>query len=330
VKRKLWILLLAAAVALLGTPGLAGAQSVIAHRGASGYLPEHTLAGFAFAYAQGADFLLLDLMMSSDGFLIALHDRTLEATTDVAAVFPGRHRSDDRYYAADFSLPELRLLTVHERSRAGAAVYPGRFPPDYGLFSIPTVEEVILLVQGLNRSTGRDVGLYLDLQWTQWHRDQGLYMEEALLELLRLYGYKGPRANLYIQSAESSSLGFIRYTMNAEFSLIQRISEAEEHDFYATPEGLGEIAEYADGIAPSKYRIEGGSDHISEGMLLVQEAQALGLLVFPYTLRADRLSPYASSFDDELRRFFFQYGVDGVITDFPDHAVLLLQRTGAR
>jgi glycerophosphoryl diester phosphodiesterase len=134
----------------------AGAKkNVIAHRGASGYLPEHTLEAVAMAYAMGADYLEQDVVLTKDDHAIVLHDIHLEAVTNVAQVFPRRARSDGRYYAIDFTLAEIKALQVHERIAlpAGAAVYPKRFPVGWSRFEIPTLEEEITLVQGLNKST---------------------------------------------------------------------------------------------------------------------------------------------------------------------------------
>src|ERR671913_1263146 len=111
---------------------------VIAHRGASGYLPEHTLAGKALAYGLGADFLEQDVVATRDSQLVVLHDIYLDDVTDVAVRFPGRHREDGRHYVVDFDLAELQTLTVFERRAPGssAAKFPSRFPADIGLFGI--------------------------------------------------------------------------------------------------------------------------------------------------------------------------------------------------
>jgi glycerophosphoryl diester phosphodiesterase len=122
---------------------------VIAHRGASGYLPEHTLESAAYAHALGADFIEQDVVLSRDGELVVLHDIHLETTTDVAARFPGRARADSRYYAIDFSWPELRSLAVRERFDpvTGKAVFPGRFPDNGGPFRLCTLEEQLRLIE---------------------------------------------------------------------------------------------------------------------------------------------------------------------------------------
>lgn len=306
------------------------AYAVVAHRGASGYLPEHTLAAYAYAHAQGADFLEPDLMMSSDGVLIALHDRTLNATTNAAVVFPKRARDDGLHYAVDFTMDELKMLTVVERNRDGTAAFPQRFPVESGLFTIPTLEELILLTQGLNKSTGRDVGIYPETKSSAWHRDQGLNLERALIELLAAYGYEGPDANVMVQSFEPESLKYIRFELGSELPLVQLIANIGLHAHMTTAEGLDEIATYAVGIGPAKRLIEDAAGNPVSELALVKGAHARGLVVHPWTFRSDALPAYADSIEDELRRFFFEYDVDGVFIDFPDAAVKLLEAAGYR
>jgi glycerophosphoryl diester phosphodiesterase len=134
-------------------PPPAAGKIVIGHRGASGYLPEHTLEAYALAHGQGADYIEPDLVRTRDGAFLCLHDIYLEPTTDVATVFPGRARADGRFYAADFTLEEIRRLRVRERLER-------RFPRDASRFAAPTFEEMIELVAGLNRTTGRGGGVY--------------------------------------------------------------------------------------------------------------------------------------------------------------------------
>ena len=133
---------------------------VIAHRGASGYLPEHTLGAKTLAYGLGADYLEQDVVATRDSELVVLHDLTLNDVTDVAQRFPDRTRNDGLHYVVDFTLAELKQLTLFERRIAGrdAPKYPGRFPAGVGAGSIATLEEELRLIQGLNRSTGSAAG----------------------------------------------------------------------------------------------------------------------------------------------------------------------------
>ena len=157
-------------------PSPPAGRLVIGHRGACGYLPEHTLESYALAHGQGADYIEPDLVRTRDGAFLCLHDIYLEPTTDVAAVFPGRARADGRYYAIDFTLEEVRRLRVRER-------LDRRFPQGASRFAVPTFEEMIELVAGLNRTTGRRAGIYPELKQPAFHRDEGQPMEEAFLAI---------------------------------------------------------------------------------------------------------------------------------------------------
>ena len=183
--RSLLALLLALAPAVLAQPAR---PLVVAHRGASGYLPEHTLAAKAHAHALGADFLEQDIVLTKDDVPVVLHDVYLDAVTDVARRFPGRARPDGRHYALDFTLAELRQLEVRERVnlKTGEAQYPARYPSaaaPTGL-RIPTLEEELTLVQALNRSTGRVAGIYPEIKAPRWHREQGRDPSRVILPVL--------------------------------------------------------------------------------------------------------------------------------------------------
>src|SRR5690554_5894402 len=135
---------------------------VIAHRGASGYLPESTLPAYVLAYESGADYLEMDLVMSRDGIPVVFHDLVLDDTTDVAERFPGHVRADGRWYVSDFTVAELRQLNVFER-------FEGRFPKNVKGYSIPTFEAVLQLVQELNNLSGCNVGVYLEIKHPKYH-----------------------------------------------------------------------------------------------------------------------------------------------------------------
>ena len=175
--RCLSTLLTLAMVPLSVLPAAAQDKIVIAHRGASGYLPEHSLPAKAMAHAMGADFIEQDLVLTRDNRLVVLHDLYLDAVTDVARVFPDRGRPDGHFYAIDFTLAELRRLALTERlvieDGRSQPRFPGRFPPGQSSFRISTFEEEIELIQGLNRSTGRNVGLYPEIKSPAFHRHEG-------------------------------------------------------------------------------------------------------------------------------------------------------------
>ncbi len=303
-----------AVVLAVGLVAAAGEKIVIGHRGAAGYLPEHTLAGYAFGYALGADYIEPDLVMTKDGVLICLHDIYLESTTDVEQVFPDRHRADGHFYAIDFTLAEIKELSVHERCRRdGRPYFPGRFPVGKSHFQVPTFAEMVELIQGLNRSTGRNVGIYPELKRPSWHRDQGYDIAAVLMEALDRYGYRGRDAKIFVQCFEPDTLKRLREEFHTQLPLIQLVSASPAYWRMQRREGLAEIARYADGIGPNKSIIERNPAYVAW-------AHELGLVVHPYTFRADSLPAGYRSLTEELEKFLFTYGVDGVFTDFPDIA----------
>jgi len=300
---------------------------VIAHRGASGYLPEHTLESYAMAYALGADFIETDLALTKDGIFVCIHDIYLEYTTNVREVFPERARKDRHWYVVDFSLEEIKQLNVHERVRAnGIPYFPSRFPLSFSKFEVPTFREMIELIQGLNKSTGSNVGIYPEIKKPGWHVQQGFPMEEALLEMLNQYGYKGEDANIFIQCFEAEPLKKLCFDLGTDLPLVLLTWEknwnygGDVKPFTAklTEDILDEIAMYADGIGPYKNRIE-------VNPAIVQWAHERGLLVHTWTMRADSLPVQYQDFDEELFRFYITYKVDGVFTDFTDKAIQFLR-----
>ena len=305
-------LLIIGFVLLVSLVALGTEKVVIGHRGAAGYIPEHTLEGYAYAHALRADYIEPDLVLTKDGQFICLHDIYLEPTTDVETAFPDRRRNDGHWYAADFTLAEIRQLRVHERCRNnGEPYYPGRFSVGLSHFSVPTFVEMIELIQGLNRSTGRSAGIFPEIKKPGWHTSEGLPMEEALLDTLDRYGYTGPDANIFVQSFEPDSLKRLRFELGSEIPLLQAISASWAYANMWTEQGLGEIAAYANAIGPSKAIIETNPE-------FVEWAHERELTVFPYTFRADDLPAKYASLDEEIRTFLFVHNVDGLFTDFPD------------
>jgi glycerophosphoryl diester phosphodiesterase len=306
---------------------------VIAHRGASGYLPEHTLAGIAAAHVMGADYVEPDVVLSKDDVPVVLHDIHVDGVTDVARRFPDRKRADGRYYAIDFTLAELRQLAVTERFNpaTAAVVFPGRFPQWKASFQIPTLEEELQLVQGLNKSRGKDTGVYPEIKAPAWHRQQGRDISRIVLGLLARYGYAAKADKFYLQCFDFEEVKRIRGELGFKGKLVQLLGEngAESTTDYLrlrTPQGLDEAARVADGIGPSLTHVVTGSKgsplRISD---LVKDAHARGLTVHPYTFRADALPPYAASLEELLRIFVVEVGVDGVFTDQADRAVAFMR-----
>ncbi len=295
---------------------------VIAHRGASGYLPEHTLAAKAMAHAMGADFLEQDVVATRDGELLVMHDIVLDRVSDVAERFPARARSDGRYYCIDFSLAEIKSLRVGERRAApgDAARYPGRFPLEAGAFEIPTLEEELRFIAGLVRSTGRPVGIYPEIKEPAWHRQHGIDITPRVLATLAAHGYTEPSSPAFLQCFGPAELVRARDVLGCRLRLVQLL----EGDGRAPPgpEQLAEIKRYAAAIGPSldllcEADARGARPAPSA---LGDQARAAGLAVHAYTLRADDLPPGVASFESLLELSLVDCGVDGVFTDFPDRA----------
>ncbi len=259
---------------------------VIAHRGASGHRPEHTLEAYALAIEMGADVIEPDLVPTKDGHLIARHDRELERTTDVADRFPDR---EGRWVSEAFTLAEIQTLRARERTATRSHAFDGQY-------AIPTFEEVVELALRLGHSRGRPVGLYPETKHPSYFRRIGLPIEEPLLSTLGRHGLNTRDAPVFIQSFEADNLRALRRTTTVR--LTQLVDDPEK----VTDAGLSAIAAYADGIGPNKNLVVGTD--------LVARAHRAGLFVHAWTLLADA----------EIRQVR-SLGVDGIFTDFPDVAV---------
>lgn len=330
------------ALAALSSFAAPHAPIVIAHRGASGYLPEHTLAAKACAHAMGADYLEQDVVLSKDNVPMVLHDVQIDTVTDVAQRFPERKRSNGRYYAIDFTVQELKQLRVLERfdPKTGKAVYPQRFPLGQSQFSISTLEEELQLIQGMNRSTGRVAGIYPELKAPSWHRHEGKDIASIVLPILARYGYKSKEDPIILQCFDFGEVKRVRSELGYKGRQILLIGKYGTGHFNAAgkeatddnsklliPEGLAEIARYADGIGPSITHI---ADTDKAGGVAIRNvvslAHAAGLLVHPYTYRKDAAPAWAKSPDAFFELFFGKIGVDGMFTDHPDLAVAFLKK----
>ena len=310
---------------------------VVAHRGASGYLPEHTLEAKAMAYAMGVDYLEQDVVMTRDDQLLVLHDITLERTTDVATRFADRARADGHYYVIDFTLAELRQLRVNEGVRADGntrrAIYSERFPVDTATFRLNTLEEEIEMIQGLNKSTGQNVGVYPEIKAPEFHRAEGKDLSTAVIRVLKQYGYTTKQDKVFVQTFSHEELRILHDEIlpaaGVSLNLVQLVGGEEAYGWMFNAEGMATVARYADGFGPEKSLIidrDSTPDNIiiSE---LVELAHANGLQVHPYTVRADegQVPQFAENFEELLDLYYFDAGVDGVFTDFPDRAVNFLR-----
>lgn len=302
---------------------------IIAHRGASGYLPEHTRPAKVLAYFMGADYLEQDVVATRDDELLVIHDIHLDRVTDVASRFRKRARSDGRFYVRDFTLAEIRTLNVRERVNSdGSPVYADRYPPGVGHFELQTLGEEIDLISRLNAASGRQVGLYPEIKRPAWHREEGVDVAALLLDSLHEHGYSHSEDPVFVQCFDDAELRRLREEYRYPWKLIQLIGEnawneaATDYEAVRTPEGLEAVAATADGIGPwlpQLYSFVDKSDDVMPTNL-TRTAHDLGLLVHPYTFRRDDLPPGFTSFDELLRFFTAEVAIDGLFTDFPDLA----------
>lgn len=303
---------------------------IIAHRGASGYLPEHTLAAKALAYGQGADYLEQDVVLSKDGVPVIFHDTHIDTTTDVAKKFPGRQRADGRFYALDFTLAELRQLNLSERfsPKTGKAAFPQRFPVGLGSFSVVTLEEEIQFIQHLNRTTGRDVGIYPELKAPSWHHKEGRDLAAAVLPILRRHGYDAKGSACFLQCFELAEIRRLRGELGWKGRLIMLLGAKgkgpgdTDFTYLQTDAGLAELAKLVDGIGPPLGSYVTGKTPAERKVTdLAARARQAGLFSHPYTLRADELPRCVATVDELLRVLFDEAKVEGLFTDFPDRCV---------
>lgn len=313
---------------------------VIAHRGASGYLPEHTLEAYTLAVTQGADYIEPDLVCTRDGVLVARHENEIGSTTDVATRFPDRRTSRivdgavvTGWFVEDFTLDELRTVRARERLAT-------RDHANDGAFAVPTWEEVLDLVKRLQAETGRKVGVYPETKHPTYFRALGLPLEEPLLASLARRGLDHPAAPVFIQSFETGNLQWLRPRTGAR--LIQLLEatggpwdlagsgQGGSYAAMAGPAGLAGIARYADGIGPHKRLIVPTTEagHLGMATTLVHDAHAAGLLVHPWTFRSEPEFLHAAYEGDPARELqqFAALGVDGVFADFPDVALAALSQ----
>lgn len=295
---------------------------VIAHRGASGYLPEHTTEAAALAHGMGVDFIEQDVVLTKDGVPVVLHDVTLNSVTDVADVFPGRD-TEGKFYVFHFTLQELKTLKVTER-RTGKI----RFPKGQGNFRIATLKEHLELIQGLNQSRNAAVGVYVELKQPALHREHKLDLAKTVLQTLNEFKYTRAEDNIFVQCFEEAETKRLRTELKCRLRLIQLYSKRP------TSAQLSEISQYADGIGiniqalvdPASLTESSSSEEVAANDF-VTEAHAAAMLVHAWTFRTDQLPAWADSADDLLAFLFAEAHVDGVFADQPDAAVRYLKKS---
>ena len=312
---------------------------VIGHRGAPAYRPEHTVASFDLAIDLGAEVIEPDVVVSRDGVLVVRHESELSWSTDIAAhpEFADRRTTrevDDEectgWFTEDFTHEELRTLRAVERMpelRPRNTAYDGRF-------GILTLAEVIELAR--TRSTAaRQIRVLAELKHPRWSTEHGLPMAELVADELRRLDAVAPTGPVMVQSFEAGVLRDLRARLGEDGpELVQLVDDLPEGDRMVTPAGLREISTYAQAIAPSVERVllTGRGRPVTGRSPLVDEAHRAALAVFCWTLRAEnvflprhlRLGKAPEALGDALgeARQLLALGVDGLITDSPDTAVL--------
>ncbi len=313
--------LLAAAllvVASCARPGLAPIPSdrpvVIAHRGASGHRPEHTVAAYTLAVQMGADFIEPDLVSTKDGVLIARHENEIGGTTDVAQKFPDRKTRKivdgdtmTGWFTEDFTLAELRTLRAKERLPFRSHAYDGQF-------AIPTFDEVLALADSLGRARGRVVGVYPETKHPTYHRSIGLPLEEKLLAALKARALDDRKAPVFIQSFEDGNLRTLRGQTTVKLVYLTSTPLSAER--------LRDIATFADGVGVNQ-RLVVGADSAAAPTSLIRDAHAAGLAVHVWTTRSEPVflaKRYGGDPVAEVRELV-RLGADGIFGDFPDVVV---------
>jgi glycerophosphoryl diester phosphodiesterase len=321
---------------------------VIGHRGASGHMPEHTLAAYSLAIEQGADFIEPDLVMTKDGVLVARHENEIGATTDVADHHEFASRKTTKaidgvsvtgWFTEDFTLAELKTLRARERIpqlRPGNTRFDGRF-------EVPTFDEVLALARAAERGRDAPIGVYPETKHPTYFASLGLSMSEPLLAALTAHGYRSRDALVFIQSFEVGNLRELR--SRTQLRLVQLIeAEGVPYDLatsnnprtYAellTPAGLASVAAYADAIGVHKSlviprRLDGT---LAAPTPLVRHAHAAGLAVHGWTFRAENEflpRDFRSGTDPAARGdlideidAYLEAGIDGFFTDHPELGV---------
>jgi glycerophosphoryl diester phosphodiesterase len=337
---------LAAPPALADGGGRTRRPVIIGHRGAAGYRPEHTLASYELAARMGADFIEPDLVSTRDHVLVARHEPDITGTTDVASrpEFAARRTTKlldgvavTGWFTEDFTLAELKALRAVERLpsvRQRNTLYDHRF-------EVPTFDEILDLRSRLSTELGRQIGVYPETKHPTFFQAAGVPLEEPLVAALRRAGLDHPDSPVFVQSFEAANLRELRsrYRLRAPLVFLTSatgtpFNDARHYADYLTPAGLHELSGYVDAIGPDKNQV---IPRLADGSLgaptsLVADAHAAGLVVHPYTFRAENQflpadyrvgtdpDGYGRAIDEQIT--FLSAGLDGFFTDQADIGVL--------
>jgi glycerophosphoryl diester phosphodiesterase len=323
------------ALAAAASPALAQPEKkrplVIAHRGASGERPEHTLMAYTLAIDEGADFIEPDLVCTKDGHLVVRHENEISGTTDVAgrAEFAGRKatRTIDGakvtgWFTEDFTLAELKTLRARERLptlRPGSAKFDG-------LYAIPTYQEVVDLAEAEGRRVGRVIGTYPEMKHPAYFAGIGLPLEARLADALKRNGLNSASAPVLVQCFEAEPLKAIGRLTRARRVML--VAQGPAPVDIKSAAGLKAIAAFAEGLGPEWPLVvpivDGG---LGPATSLVKDAHAAGLQVHPWTVRAENAflppklrkgtAPAEHGEVETLLKAIYASGADGLFSDFP-------------
>jgi len=308
---------------------------VIGHRGACGYLPEHTLASYKLAIKQGADYIEPDVVSTKDGVLIARHENEISGTTDVAKKFPKRKRTKvidgfkvTGWFTEDFTWAEIQTLRAKERVSF-------RNQKNNGKYRIPSLAQILSFLDAHNREHTKKIGVYIETKHPSYFQKIGLALEPKLLKVLKTYGFHHKNAPVFIQSFEVSNLQWLHKRTKLPLIQLLYVPKFRPYDFVLkkdprtygslmTPKGLKFIATYAKGIGPWKGLILPGGKRARSLCTnkLIQNAHKHGLLVHAYTFRNEKrfLNKFFNGDPVQEYHFFMRLGLDGLFSDFPDTA----------
>jgi glycerophosphoryl diester phosphodiesterase len=324
---------------------------VIGHRGASGYRPEHTLASYELAARMGADFIELDLVSTKDHVLIARHENEIGRTTDVASHTEFADRRATKvidgtpltgWFTDDFTLAEVKTLRAKERLpklRQENTKHDGKC-------EVLTFAEVLALREGISEELDREVGVYAEPKHPTYFRSIGLDLETPLVQAVRDAGLDTAQAPIFIQSFELTTLEHLRQRLGVRAALVfLTAASGAPYDLACTGDprtyaelttaaGLRVMAGIVNGIGPEKSQIlpRNLDGTLARPTTLVADAHAAGLLVHPYTFRAENTflpvdhrigtdaRTYGRAIDEQVR--FLRTGIDGLFTDEPDIGVI--------
>ncbi|CAF4168801.1 unnamed protein product, partial [Rotaria sordida] len=281
---------------------------VIGHRGASGYLPEHTLSAKALAYGQGVDYIEQDVVLSKDNVPIVIHDIYLDEISNVASQYPTRNRSDGRFYAIDFTVAEIKTLRASERfsHQTGKPIYPKRFPLNQSIFHLVTLVEELEFITGLNKANidnNKQVGVYVEIKEPSYHRNENRSnFSEIVLDILRKYNYTKRTDKIFLQCFDLEELQRIRLQLQSDLKLVGLLPDNKHRSIYSKTDytywrsdvGIEDMSTFVDGIGPH-YSLLYEQGNTLEPSKLYNDVRKNNLFIHPYTFRNDAdLKPFAT------------------------------------